>query len=74
MSPISGLSENAFKTVIEIDTVRNILLCSEYLTHPQQLGTYNTVKATIPHVRATKGAYVHVSATLHYRGMCRELH
>ncbi|KAF8830849.1 hypothetical protein HHX47_DHR2001075 [Lentinula edodes] len=58
MSPISGLSENAFKTVIEIDT----------------LGTYNTVKATIPHVRATKGAYVHVSATLHYRGTPYQVH
>ena len=33
-----------------------------------QLGTYNTIKATIAHVRASKGAYIHVSATLHYKG------
>ena len=33
-----------------------------------QLGTYNTIKATLPHLRASKGSYIHVSATLHYRG------
>ncbi|KIK67012.1 hypothetical protein GYMLUDRAFT_156656 [Collybiopsis luxurians FD-317 M1] len=58
MAPISGLSENAFRTVVEIDT----------------LGTYNTIKATIPHVRATKGAYICVSATLHYRGTPYQTH
>jgi len=58
MAPISGLSENAFKTVIEIDT----------------LGTYNTIKATLPHVRATHGAYIHVSATLHYNGTPYQAH
>lgn len=35
-----------------------------------KLGTYNTIKATLPHVRATKGSYIHISATLHYRGTC----
>lgn len=25
-------------------------------------------KATLDHVRASKGAYIHVSATLHYKG------
>ncbi|KAF7303606.1 hypothetical protein MIND_00589900 [Mycena indigotica] len=58
LAPISGLSENAFRTVIEIDT----------------LGTYNTLKATIPHVRKTKGAYIHISATLHYRGTPFQAH
>ncbi|KAF5389349.1 hypothetical protein D9757_004362 [Collybiopsis confluens] len=58
MAPISGLSENAFRTVIEIDT----------------LGTYNTIKATIPHVRKSKGAYICVSATLHYRGTPYQAH
>lgn len=52
LAPISGLSENAFRTVLEIDT----------------LGTYNTIKATLPHIRASHGAYIHISATLHYRG------
>ena len=37
---------------------------------PGKLGTYNTIKATLPHVRVTKGSYIHVSATLHYRGTC----
>ncbi|KAF8629527.1 hypothetical protein AX15_003399 [Amanita polypyramis BW_CC] len=52
LSPISGLSENAFKTVMDIDV----------------MGTYNTVKATLPHIRTSKGSYIHVSATLHHRG------
>ncbi|KAF8067047.1 2,4-dienoyl-CoA reductase [Lyophyllum atratum] len=58
LAPISGLSENAFRTVIEIDT----------------LGTYNTIKATIAHVRASKGSYIHVSATLHYNGTPFQAH
>lgn len=52
LAPISNLSENAFRTVLEIDT----------------LGTYNTIKATLSQVQKTLGAYIHVSATLHYRG------
>ncbi|KAM0754962.1 2,4-dienoyl-CoA reductase [Meredithblackwellia eburnea MCA 4105] len=52
LSPIAGMSENAFKTVIEIDT----------------LGTFNTFKATIPEVVKSKGSYIAISATLHYRG------
>ncbi|EAU87146.1 2,4-dienoyl-CoA reductase [Coprinopsis cinerea okayama7 len=58
LAPISGVSENAFKTVMEIDTI----------------GTYNTIKATIAHVRAAKGAYIHVSATLHYSGTPYQVH
>ncbi|KAJ7620949.1 2,4-dienoyl-CoA reductase [Roridomyces roridus] len=58
LAPISGLSENGFRTVIEIDTI----------------GTYNTIKATLPHIRAAKGAYIHVSATLHYRGTPYQAH
>ncbi|TDL22441.1 NAD(P)-binding protein [Rickenella mellea] len=58
LAPISQMSENAFRTVIEIDT----------------LGTYHTVKATLPHVRASKGSYIHVSATLHYRGTPYQVH
>ncbi|KIY50254.1 NAD(P)-binding protein [Fistulina hepatica ATCC 64428] len=58
LAPISGLSENAFRTVMEIDT----------------MGTYNTIKATIMHVRKAKGAYVHVSATLHHNGTPFQAH
>jgi len=58
LAPISGLSENAFRTVMEIDT----------------LGSFNTVKATIPYLRKSKGAYIHVSATLHYRGTPLQAH
>ncbi|KZO92115.1 NAD(P)-binding protein [Calocera viscosa TUFC12733] len=58
LAPISGLSENAFKTVLDIDT----------------LGTYNTVKATMEELKATHGAYIHVSATLHYRGLIYQAH
>ncbi|KAF5346413.1 hypothetical protein D9758_012765 [Tetrapyrgos nigripes] len=58
LAPISGLSENAFRTVMEIDT----------------MGTYNTIKATLPHVRASKGSYIHVSATLHYNATPYQAH
>ncbi|EJD04629.1 NAD-binding protein [Fomitiporia mediterranea MF3/22] len=58
LAPISGLSENGFKTVIEIDTI----------------GTYNTIKATLPYVRKAHGSYIHVSATLHYRGTPFQVH
>ncbi|KAF9816455.1 hypothetical protein IEO21_04060 [Rhodonia placenta] len=58
LAPISGLSENGFKTVLEIDTI----------------GTYNTIKATLEHVRASKGSYIHVSATLHYNGTPYQVH
>ncbi|PVF96847.1 NAD(P)-binding protein [Serendipita vermifera] len=58
LAPISGLSPNAFRTVVEIDT----------------LGTYNTIKATLPHVRSSRGSYVHISATLHHRGTPFQAH
>ncbi|KAG6371494.1 hypothetical protein JVT61DRAFT_9532 [Boletus reticuloceps] len=58
LASIDGMSENAFKTVIEIDT----------------MGTFNTVKATLPHVRASHGSYIHVSATLHYKGTPYQVH
>ena len=38
------------------------------------LGTYHTIKATLPHLRKTKGAYLHISATLHYRGVPWQAH
>jgi len=58
LAPISELSENGFRTVIEIDTI----------------GTFNTIKATLPHVRKTKGSYLHISATLHYRATPYQVH
>lgn len=58
LAPISGLSERAFKTVIDIDL----------------LGTYNTLKATLPAIRESKGSYLHISATLHYRGTPWQAH
>ena len=53
LAPISTLSANAFRTVIEIDL----------------LGTYHTIKSTLAHVRKSQGSYIHISATLHYRGV-----
>ncbi|KAK1771421.1 NAD(P)-binding protein [Phialemonium atrogriseum] len=71
ISPISALSPNGFKAVIEIDTI----------------GTFNTIKATIPHLvqsaarnpnpnpsGATGGRIVAVSATFHYTGMPLQAH
>ncbi|KAH8827679.1 NAD-P-binding protein [Flagelloscypha sp. PMI_526] len=58
LSPISLLSEKGFRTVIEIDT----------------LGTYHTVKATLPHVRKSHGSYVHVSATFTHNATPYQVH
>ncbi|KAI0404289.1 hypothetical protein F4802DRAFT_249052 [Xylaria palmicola] len=71
VAPISGLSPNGFKTVMEIDV----------------LGTYNTVKATMPYLiesarrnpnpsadGLTGGRLVSVSATFHYAGMPMQAH
>ncbi|CAE6443592.1 unnamed protein product [Rhizoctonia solani] len=58
LAPIEGISENGFRTVLEIDT----------------LGTYHTIKATLPFVREQHGAYIMVSATLHYRGTPWQVH
>ncbi|GAA6005647.1 2,4-dienoyl-CoA reductase (NADPH) [Rhodotorula paludigena] len=54
----AGLSANAFRTVIEIDT----------------LGTYNTFKATIGELVKARGSLIAVSATLHYRASTLQAH
>jgi 2,4-dienoyl-CoA reductase [(3E)-enoyl-CoA-producing], peroxisomal len=53
-----NLSSNGFKTVIDIDTI----------------GSYNTLKATIPHLKKSKGSILFVSATIHYRGTVLQAH
>ena len=71
LSPISNLSSNAFKTVIDIDTI----------------GSYNTLKATIPHLVAsakkhpnsatnpdTGGRIIFISASFHFTGMPLQTH
>ncbi|OTB06639.1 hypothetical protein M426DRAFT_318694 [Hypoxylon sp. CI-4A] len=70
VAPISGLSSNGFKTVMDIDV----------------LGTYNTVKATMPYLiesaarnkgspnGLTGGRIIYVSATFHYAGMPLQAH
>jgi peroxisomal 2,4-dienoyl-CoA reductase len=71
VSPLSALSPNGFKSVIEIDTI----------------GTFNTIKATIPYLvqsaarnpnpgpsGTTGGRIISVSATFHYTGMPLQSH
>ncbi|KAI9457681.1 hypothetical protein HD554DRAFT_2141693 [Boletus coccyginus] len=58
LASIEGMSENAFRTVVEIDTI----------------GSFNTVKATLPYIRVSHGSYIHVSATFHYRGTPYQVH
>lgn len=70
VAPISGLTPNGFKAVMEIDV----------------LGTYNTVKATLPYLiesaarnredssGLTGGRIIYVSATFHYSGMPLQAH
>ena len=54
----AGLSANAFKTVLEIDT----------------LGTYHTFKSTIDELCKTKGSILAISATLHYTATPLQAH
>ena len=74
LAPITQLSTNAFKSVIDIDV----------------LGSYNTVKATLPHLiksaeecktdgkpasqKGTGGRIIFVSAALHYTGTPLQAH
>lgn len=71
LAPISKLSSNALKTVIDIDV----------------LGSYNTLKSTLPSLLisasrnpnsasnpSTGGRIIFVSATLHYSGMPLQTH
>ncbi|KAK4215309.1 peroxisomal 2,4-dienoyl-CoA reductase [Rhypophila decipiens] len=71
IAPMAGLSPNAFKAVIDIDTI----------------GTFNTIKATIPHLvksaarnpnpnpaGTTGGRLLSTSATFHYTGMALQAH
>ena len=63
---MTALSANAFKTVVDIDL----------------LGSYNTVKAVLPHLRATASTapggvtkkILFVSATMHYTGIPFQAH
>jgi peroxisomal 2,4-dienoyl-CoA reductase len=38
------------------------------------LGSYNTVKASLPHIKASKGRIIFVSSTLHYVGTPYQAH
>jgi len=58
LASIDNLSANAFKAVMDIDV----------------LGSYNTVKASLPHLKASKGRIIFVSATLHYSGTPLQAH
>ncbi|KAH6606422.1 hypothetical protein Trco_005575 [Trichoderma cornu-damae] len=59
VTPIDGMSSNAFKTVMDIDV----------------LGTFNTIKATLPHIlRSPTPRILAVSATFHYTGMPFQAH
>lgn len=71
ISPISGLSANAFRTVVEIDTI----------------GSFNTLKATLHYLiesaarnpntgnnPSTGGRIIFVSATFHFKGMALQAH
>jgi len=73
LAPMSQLSPNAFKSVIDIDV----------------LGTYNTMKAALPHLvtsaskyksaatgdaSGTGGRVISISATFHYTGQALQTH
>ncbi|KAI5811294.1 hypothetical protein DFH27DRAFT_464158, partial [Peziza echinospora] len=58
LAPVSALSENAFKTVVDIDL----------------LGSYNTVKAVLPYFKSSSKKILFVSATMHYTGTPFQAH
>jgi peroxisomal 2,4-dienoyl-CoA reductase len=58
LAPAAELSYEAFRTVIEIDT----------------LGTFNMCKAAYPVLERRGGSILNVSATLHYRGTAMQTH
>lgn len=65
ISPLSGLSTNAFKTVMDIDV----------------LGSFNALKPCLPHLVASSqrsnnqtGRIIFVSATFHYTGFPMQTH
>ncbi|KAK6078096.1 sporulation protein SPS19 (short-chain dehydrogenase) [Seiridium cupressi] len=71
VAPISGLSSNGFKSVMDIDV----------------LGTFNTIKATAPYLvesakrnpnpskdGLTGGRIIYISASFHYTGMPMQAH
>lgn len=57
--PLSAMSSNAFRTVLDIDT----------------MGTFNTVKATMPHLlRSSCPRLIFISVTFHYTGAPLQAH
>lgn len=71
ISPIEGLSANAFKTVLDIDTI----------------GSFNTLKSTLPHLivsasknpntganSSTGGRIIFISASFHFTGTPLQAH
>lgn len=59
IAPLEGLSTNAFKSVMDIDV----------------LGTYNTIKATMPHIlKSSTPRIIYISATFHYTGAVMQAH
>ncbi|GAA5826597.1 hypothetical protein JCM11251_002442 [Rhodosporidiobolus azoricus] len=58
LARLEEMSVNAFRTVLEIDTV----------------GTWATVKETVQEVTKNKGSYIAISATLHYKATPLQAH
>lgn len=62
LAPVTHLSANAFKSVVDIDLI----------------GSYNTVKAVLPHLQATAHGptkkILFVSATMHFTGVPFQAH
>jgi peroxisomal 2,4-dienoyl-CoA reductase len=58
LCPVEQLSPNGFGTVVDIDLK----------------GTFNTSKAALPWLKATRGVVLNISATLHYGGTPAQAH
>ena len=58
LCPAERLSPNGFGTVVDIDLK----------------GTFNASRAALPHLKASRGVILNISATLHYGGTPAQIH
>ena len=74
LAPIAQLSENAFKTVIDIDVLGSYNTLKACLPHLVQSAQKHKSDGITPHPAGTGGRVIFVSATIHYTTMPLQTH
>ncbi|RVX72851.1 hypothetical protein B0A52_03204 [Exophiala mesophila] len=74
--PMSQLSENAFKTVIDIDIIGSYNITKLVLPHLVASAKKHNSSSTLPHTPTSGpgGRIIYVSATIHYTGLPLQTH